>query len=101
MNAIADNGYQVVDTFGGIADIRQKLIRTIGKADERFQEDPIRMMRAVRFAAELGFDLHKDVYEAILANRELLERVSADRLPDGIRQTDGSSSCREGAEHGR
>ena len=80
MNAIADNGYQVVDTFGGIADIRQKLIRTIGKADERFQEDPIRMMRAVRFAAELGFDLHKDVYEAILANRELLERVSTDRL---------------------
>ena len=47
MNAIADNGDQVVDTFGGIADIRQKLIRTIGKADERFQEDPIRMMRAI------------------------------------------------------
>ena len=81
INAIADNPDKpIVDPYNGRGDITAKLIRTVGDATERFQEDPARMLRAVRFAAELGFDLHKDTYEAIIENSHLLEKISINRI---------------------
>lgn len=80
MNALADNGYELVDPFGGREDIKNKLVKTIGDPSERFREDPVRMLRAIRFAAELDFDLTQSVYEAICANYRLLEKISIDRF---------------------
>ncbi len=73
LNAIADNPERTfADPCGGREDIRAKLVRTVSGADEMFKEEPIRMMRAVRLAAETGFDLHQSVFDAILANWRLL-----------------------------
>lgn len=81
INAIADNPERpIVDPFGGREDLRNRLIRCVGEPEQRFNEDPLRMLRAVRFAAELGFDLHKSVYEGIVACRDLAAELSKDRI---------------------
>ncbi len=71
---------EVLDFVGGRADLRAKLIRTIGDPDERFREDYLRMLRAVRFAATLGFDIESRTFESIRRNRELVSKVSPDRI---------------------
>lgn len=81
INAIADNPERpIVDPFGGREDLRNRLIRCVGEPEQRFNEDPLRMLRAVRLAAELGFDLHKSVYEGIVACRDLAAELSKDRI---------------------
>ncbi len=80
VNALADNGAQFVDDFGGRSDIQAKLVRTVGDAGELFRNDPLRMLKAFRITAELGFDLTKDVYEAIMANHTLIRDLPADKL---------------------
>ena len=80
MNALADNGYDLVDPFGGREDIKNRLVKTIGDPGESFREDPVRMLKAIRMAAELDFDLTQSVYEAICANYRLLEKISIDRF---------------------
>lgn len=66
INAMAvDIAGQVIDPFGGQKDIAGKIIRTVGLADQRFQEDALRMFRACRFAAQLGYDIHQTIYAAI------------------------------------
>lgn len=87
VNAIADNPYKVVDPYNGREDIKKKLIRTTRPADEIFREDPIQMMRAIHYAAELDFDLTKDTFEAIVKNYRLLESVSVDRIRDEFTET--------------
>lgn len=82
INAIADSQQRFIDMYEGREDLRKKLIRTIKPADECFKEDPARMLRAIRLAAELQFDLHKSVHEAILANAKLLENVSKNKVRD-------------------
>ena len=82
INAIADSQDKFIDMFNGREDLRKKLIRTVGEADDRFKEDPVRMLRAIRLAAELDFDLHKSVYESIVTNRGLLENVSVGKIRD-------------------
>lgn len=80
MNALADNGYELVDPFGGREDIKNRLVKTIGDPAASFRDDPVRMLRAIRHAAELDFDLTQSVYEAICANYRLLEKISIDRF---------------------
>ncbi len=80
INAMADNGYRFVDLYGGKEDVQSKLVKTIGEPEERFREDPVRMLRAIRFCAELDFDMTKPVFEAIRDNYRLLERVSLERF---------------------
>ena len=79
---IAD--FSVIDYVGGLADLRARLIRTIGDANIRFREDPVRMVRAVEYAARLGFDLHPDVRRAIHKHRKDLRRASAARIADEL-----------------
>ena len=63
INAMADNPQRaLLDPYGGKADLKEKLIRAVGDPKERFRENPIRMMRAIRFAAQLDFDLHRSVF---------------------------------------
>ena len=86
MNAIAaslEDG-TVVDPYGGEEDIKHCVIRTVGNAHERFMEDGLRPVRAVRFAAKLGFSIEKDTYSEIF-KKEILEKaasISIERFRD-------------------
>ena len=75
---IAD--FSVVDYTGGMADLKERRLRLIGEPDRRFREDPVRMLRAVRFAAKLGFDVDAAASAAIPKDREWLLEVSTSRL---------------------
>lgn len=70
----------LVDAFGGIEDINNRLIRCVGKPDRRFEEDALRIMRALRFASTLGFDIHGDTATSIHQNKRLLENISKERI---------------------
>ncbi len=79
MNAICYNeGF--VDPYKGREDIEKKIIRTVGIADERFCEDALRIMRALRFAACLGFEIEEETKKSIHKNAQLLKNISAERI---------------------
>lgn len=80
INALAYNSGGLVDLVGGLDDIDSKLIRAVGAAEERFQEDPLRIMRGLRFASKLGFNIEKETERAIFENKHLLKNISAERL---------------------
>jgi poly(A) polymerase len=71
---------RVIDYVGGKADLKSKIIRTIGVAEERFGEDYLRMLRAVRFAAQLGFSIETRTWSAICRNAESITRISGERI---------------------
>lgn len=76
--------YSIIDFTGGFEDIQKRQLRIIGNADTRYQEDPVRMLRAMRFAAKLQFDLAEDTAAPILALAPLIRHVSSSRLFDEI-----------------
>ena len=81
MNAIAmDLDSTLRDPFGGAADIQASLIRCVGEPAHRFQEDGLRVMRALRFAAVLGYEIEEMTTRAIHENRHMLEHVAAERI---------------------
>ncbi len=81
INAMAFHpGRGITDLFGGTADIKAKLIRCVGNAEERFGEDALRMMRAVRFAAQLDSEIEAETRRAIAKLRDNLSCVSAERI---------------------
>lgn len=82
INALYYNIYDfsIVDYTGGLKDIENKTIRMIGDVDERLQEDPVRMLRAVRFAAKLGFGIEDALSQGIKKNIHLLDGVPVARL---------------------
>ena len=81
VNAMAYNEKDgLVDLFGGRQDLEQKIIRCVGEANERFEEDALRIMRAVRFSAQLGFSIEERTKEAIRGHAERLRQVSAERI---------------------
>jgi poly(A) polymerase len=75
---------EFVDPFGGLADLRAGVLRTPGKPEDSFSDDPLRIMRAVRFAAQLGFELAPEVAEAARGMAERLTIVSAERVRDEL-----------------
>jgi poly(A) polymerase len=72
--------FSIIDYVGGLRDLRAKVIRAIGEPDERFREDPVRMLRAVAFAERLGFTLDPPVRDAILRHRAEIARSAPARL---------------------
>jgi poly(A) polymerase len=70
----------IVDYVGGLADLGAGIIRTIGDPAVRFQEDPVRMLRAVRFAAQLGFTMEEETHKALVASAATIVRASPPRL---------------------
>ncbi len=80
MNAIAmDKEGRFIDPFDGRKAINDKVIKTVGKAEERFSEDALRMMRALRFYSQLGFTIETDTYHALRSFAHLLEKISVER----------------------
>ena len=82
--SIAD--YSVIDYVGGMADLKQGLIRIIGDPRVRFTEDPVRMVRAVRFAAMLGFEIEEKTYEALLELKDKVALASNARMYEEIQK---------------
>lgn len=76
--------FDVIDYVGGIKDLRSKLIRVIGDPDIRFREDPVRMMRALEFAARLDFEIEAQTWDAILRHREEILKASPARVTEEI-----------------
>ncbi|EPA2134227.1 TPA: CCA tRNA nucleotidyltransferase [Streptococcus pyogenes] len=80
VNALAlDENGQVIDKFRGLIDLKQKRLRAVGKAEERFEEDALRIMRGFRFAASLDFDIEAATFEAMRSHSPLLEKISVER----------------------
>ena len=77
---------EVVDLVGGIADIQSNSIRTVGRAQERFEEDPLRKLRALRFAGRTGGKIEKNTAEAIISDNSL-EGISAERIRDEFKKS--------------
>ncbi|GLB57969.1 CCA tRNA nucleotidyltransferase [Cytobacillus sp. NCCP-133] len=80
MNAIAmDRKGRLIDPFNGKKDIQLKVIRTVGNPEDRFSEDALRMMRAVRFYSQLSFGIEKNTYRALSLMAHLLEKIAVER----------------------
>lgn len=81
MNAIAmDIEGNLIDPFHGLEDINKRIIRAVGKPEERFREDALRMMRAVRFAAQLDFEIEEKTLLSIQQNAPLLTNIAIERI---------------------
>lgn len=75
---------EIVDHYKGQDDIKKELIRAVGNPTERFSEDALRMMRAVRIAAELNFKIEEKTFEAIKANATLINKIAKERVKDEL-----------------
>lgn len=72
--------YGLIDPFDGVGDCKRKLIRCVGEPADRFKEDALRMMRAVRFAAQLGFSIDEATWNAVEESVHLLGKISVERI---------------------
>lgn len=88
--------FELIDPFNGQKDLKFKLIRAVGDPNERFSEDALRMMRAVRIASELGFLIEEGTFEAIKANVARIHKVSGERIRDELIKTLASLHPYEG-----
>ncbi len=98
MNALAydpDKGH-IVDLYNGQEDIKDKVVRAVGEPAHRFQEDALRMLRAVRFSTQLGFVIANETMQAIVDNSNLLEKISEERIRDEFTKIIESSHPAQG-----
>ena len=72
----------LIDPYGGQEDLKNKLIRAVGKSEDRFEEDALRMLRAIRFACQLDFEIESKTFEAIQKEANLLKHISVERIRD-------------------
>ena len=79
---LIQTSFDIIDLFQGQKDIEKKSIRAVGDPNERFWEDALRMMRAVRIASELGFEIEEKTFSAIKKNAKRLEKISRERIRD-------------------
>ncbi len=98
INALAYNPFteEIIDLYGGIKDIKDKVVQTVGEADLRFTEDSLRLIRAIRFASELGFTCNIDTKKSIFKNSKLLKNTSIERIRDEFSKIIMSPNPQEG-----
>lgn len=81
VNAFAlDEEGTIIDKFDGLTDLKNKVLRAVGTAQERFNEDALRIMRGFRFAASLDFDIEEQTFQAMQQTASLLEKISVERI---------------------
>ncbi|GAA4053146.1 CCA tRNA nucleotidyltransferase [Nonomuraea soli] len=88
--------HEFVDPYGGVSDLTAKVLRTPGTPQQSFDDDPLRMLRAARFASQLGFTVADEVQEAMTAMAERIEIVSAERIRDELDKLICGAHPREG-----
>lgn len=88
--------YELIDKFNGKKDINDKLIRAVGDPQERFSEDALRMMRAIRIAAELNFKIEEETFQAIKQNATLINKIAKERVSQELLKILASPSPYEG-----
>ena len=97
VNALAiDIKGEIIDPWNGQKDLKNKVIRAVGNAEERFREDALRLMRAVRFSTQLDFEIEKEAKLAIKKNAKLLDQISKERIRDEFVKIILSSSPMKG-----
>jgi poly(A) polymerase len=79
-----NNFGDLIDPFEGVRDLRKKIIRTPLEPGITFSDDPLRMMRAIRFASQLNFDIEPDTFDAIISMKDRIEIVSKERISDEL-----------------
>lgn len=85
VNALAYSSHSgIVDLFGGVGDIQNGVIRCVGDPQRRFDEDALRILRALRFSSTLGFDIEENTVKAIFENKELIKTVSSERIREEL-----------------
>lgn len=77
-----DKNYKLIDLFGGQEDLKNKIIKTVGSPDERFNEDALRVLRAIRLSAELGFSVSRETKESIKKHTHSLANIAQERIKD-------------------
>lgn len=95
MNAVAYDveTHQFVDPFGGVQDIHNKVLKAVGNPNERFAEDPLRILRVLQFANRFGFAIEQHIMEAIKKNVALLDNITGERILEEFKKafTKGNS----------
>jgi tRNA nucleotidyltransferase/poly(A) polymerase len=89
---------ELIDLYHGQQDLKDKLIRAVGTPDARFQEDALRMMRAIRISTELGFQIEQKTFDAIKNNHELLKEIAQERITEEFRKIMASAYPVEGVK---
>ena len=85
INAMAYNDkVGLIDEFDGMIDIENKIIRTVGNPDERFEEDGLRIIRAIRFSSKLNFEIEENTMKSIYSKHKILQNISIERITDEI-----------------
>lgn len=84
LKRVGKQSFKLTDPHGGQKDAKAKLIRAVGNPNKRFQEDALRMMRAVRIATQLGFNIEEKTFIAIKKNVNLIDHISAERIRDEL-----------------
>lgn len=88
----------LLDLFDGLRDLKRRIIRTIGNPDERFREDGLRLMRAIRFATVLGFTIEEITFRSISKNIDMLQKVAMERIRDEFTKIMQSDKPSKGIE---
>lgn len=100
INALLQDPFtgQITDYAGGLDDLQSRTIRAIGRPADRFAEDHLRLLRAVRFAARLGFDIHPDTFSAIQSLAPAIRAISPERVRDELSRILTEGHARRGFE---
>lgn len=99
LRRIKNEEFEIIDLYDGQKDLEAKLIRAVGYANERFSEDALRMMRAIRIAAELNFKIEKGTFEAIVKNASLINIIAKERIKEELFKIFASGNPYEGMVH--
>lgn len=91
-----NNEWELVDLVGGVEDFEKGVIKAVGEPDRRFREDALRMMRAIRFAAKMGFSIEPETLMAVSKNAHLLEHISKERVREEFLKILGSGYPADG-----
>ena len=84
LKRIKGEEFEIIDLYEGQKDLEEKLIRAVGDANERFSEDALRMMRAIRIASELGFKIEEETFTAIVKNAPLINKIAKERVKEEL-----------------
>lgn len=98
INAIAADPPKIIDPYEGQKDLKKRIIRTVGKPDDRFSEDALRMMRAVRLATVLNFEIEEKTAKSIKKNASWLQAISKERIKDELLKMVMTERAADGVE---